>query len=357
MTLKIKAARAACAVLALLVLTLCLAGCADKIKPVEGTEQELQVVGKCDDYDIRYEELRFVTLTYKKTLENKYGEGIWDDPKTAEQHRAELEELVLENLKVNYAVLTGCKNLFVDTEAKAIDEYVQEEIETLINQSEDKGGFGGDFDAYLDWLAENGLTDHYLRFVYHVNFLESAMYQAVISAGIFEYSQENYPDFIDYVLSGGDYVRTIHVYIPVEKIDQKQSYYDTAKKIADELAECESDEDRYNLMCRHIGSKVNKDLTITESGYYFTYNEMGKSYEDAAFALGEYQTSDVVEYGDGFYVLMRLPIQEHFVMMNGQQMLQYYQSARMGEYEDTIKANMTVELNEYGKSLDLTQIK
>lgn len=351
------AIRALTGVMALLMLAICLAGCGSKIKPVESTEQEMQVVGKCEGYDIYFEELRFVTATYKRMLEQKYGQGIWDDPTKAEQYRGELEELVMENLKVNYAVLIGCKNLFVDTEDKEIDDYVQTEIEKLVNQSVDQGGFGGDFDAYLNWLKENGLTDHYLRFIYRVDYLESAMYYAIVDAGIFEYSKDNYSDFLDYVLAGEDYARTIHVYIPIEDQAKKQEYYDTAKGIADELAACEDDDERYSLMCSHIGSAVNKDLTITEAGYYFTYNEMGEEYEAAAFALDVYGTSDVVEYSDGYYVIMRMPIEELYVLMYGDQLLQYYQSAQMGAYQDGIKENMTIELNEFGKSLDLVELE
>ena len=85
--------------------------------------------------------------------------------------------------------------------------------------------------------------------------------------------------------------------------------------------------------------------------------EMGEAYEAAAFALDEYETSGVVEYGGGYYVIMRMPIRELDVLMNGEQLLQYYQSAKMGEYQDKIKENMTVELNEYGKSLDLVHLQ
>jgi hypothetical protein len=84
---------------------------------------------------------------------------------------------------------------------------------------------------------------------------------------------------------------------------------------------------------------------------------MGDEYEAATFSLGEYGVSDVVEYGDGYYVIMRMPIEELYVLMYGEQLLQYYQSAQLGLYEDNIKENMTVEFNEYGLSLDLTQIK
>ena len=64
-----------------------------------------------------YEELRFVTLFYKDSLEGKYGKGIWDDPATAEKYRAELEELVMENLNENYVVLSTCENLGIPTKS------------------------------------------------------------------------------------------------------------------------------------------------------------------------------------------------------------------------------------------------
>ena len=357
MILKIKAVRTLTFSLALLLLLICFVGCSSKIKPVESTEQEMRVIGKCDEYDIYYEELRFVADTYKKTLEKKYGDGIWENPNTAQKYRAELEELVLENLKANYAILIGCQNLFIDTKDAEIDTYVQEQIEALVNQSEAQGGFGGSFDAYLEWLSENKLTDHYLRFIYRTSYLESAMYYAAVDGGLFEYSEKNISDFMDYVLESGDYARTLHIYIPVEDQSKRDEYYETAQSIADALAACTDDDDRYSLMGEYIGSSVNKDMTITETGYYFTYNEMGEEYENAAFALEEYQTSDVVEYGDGYYVIMRMPIEELYVLMNGNQLLQYYQSAKLGAYEDGIKENMIVELNEYGKSLDLVNLE
>lgn len=343
--------------LVLVMLSMLFAGCGNKIKPVESTAEQMQVIGTCAGYDVYFEELQFVTRTYKDSLEKKYGEGIWNDPATAAKYKAELEELVLENLKANYAILQGCENLFVDTDSEDVDTYVQEQIENLVNTDEARGGFGGDFDAYLDWLAENGLTDHYLRFIYSVDYLESVLYYALLDGGLYEYSQENYPEFLDYVLEGEHYARTIHVYIPNETEADKQKNYQTAKEIADALAACEDDRERYRMMCQYIGSSVNKDLQITEAGYYFTHNEMGEAYEDAAFALDAYGVSDVVEYSGAYYVIMRLEIEELYVLMNGESLLQYYHSAQLGAYEDKIKENLTIELNEFGLSLDLTAIK
>ena len=349
--------RLAAALLTVLLLGTVLVGCSDKIKPVESTEQQMRVIGTCGGYKVYYEELVFVTRTYKANLEAKYGQGIWDDPATAAKYKSELEELVFENLKANYAILKGCENVLLETNDKDVDAYVQEQVEKLVNTSEAEGGFGGDFDAYLDWLEENGLTDHYLRFIYRVNFLESSLYYALVDGGMFEYSEKNYSEFLDYVLAGEHYARTVHVYIPNQTEADKSKNYDVAKEIADALAACEGDEERYSLMCQYIGSAVNKDLQITQAGYYFTHNEMGEAYEDAAFGLELYQASGVVEYSDSYYVIMRLPIDELHVLMHGEELLQYYQSAQLGAYEENVKENLTLELNEYGLSLDLTTIK
>lgn len=352
-----KRCRLAALLLSMLLLSTVLVGCSKEIKPVESTEQQMRVIGSCGGYKVYYEELAFVTRTYKQSLEAKYGEGIWDDPATAAGYKSELEELVFENLKANYAILKGCENVLLETNDKDVNAYVQEQVETLVNTPEAEGGFGGDFDAYLAWLEENGLTDHYLRFIYRVDFMESALYYALVDGGMFEYSEQNYSEFLDYVLAGEHYARTIHVYIPNETEADKSKNYDTAKEIADALAACDNDDERYALMCQYIGSAVNKDLQITEVGYYFTHNEMGEAYEDAAFGLELYETSGVVEYSNSYYVIMRLPIEELHVLMHGEELLQYYQSAQLGAYEENVMKNLTLELNEYGLSLDLTTIK
>ena len=97
--------------MAVLMLTAALSGCSKKIEPVESTEEQMRVIGTCAGQKVYYEELAFVTRTYKASLEQKYGKGIWDDPTTAAKYKAELEELVFENLKANYAIIKGCENL------------------------------------------------------------------------------------------------------------------------------------------------------------------------------------------------------------------------------------------------------
>ena len=93
--------------------------------------QDQKVVGTCAGYDVLYEELRYVTLTYKKMFESTYGEGIWDDPAVAETYRAELEETVKRIMLNNYAVLAACQAHAItaeDFKSDAIQDAVDAEI-------------------------------------------------------------------------------------------------------------------------------------------------------------------------------------------------------------------------------------
>ena len=81
-----KILRIAAAVLAIVMLLTAAVSCRSKQEKLEQT-----VVGTCGGFDVLYEELRYVTLTYKEMFESTYGKGIWDDPESAEKYRAELE--------------------------------------------------------------------------------------------------------------------------------------------------------------------------------------------------------------------------------------------------------------------------
>ena len=50
------------------------ASCSGAIK---STDEQARVVGTCGGNDVRYEELRYITLTCKAALADKYGEDIF----------------------------------------------------------------------------------------------------------------------------------------------------------------------------------------------------------------------------------------------------------------------------------------
>ena len=219
-----------------------------------------KTVATCNGFEIPYEELYFVTMFYKDSLELTYGKGIWDDPATAEQYRAELEALVAENLAQNYLVLSACRNLGIRTEGAEIDKYVDAEMKKLRDACSSEQEFE-------ELLAENWMTEHYMRFSLGVNYLESALYYTLLDNGMFRYTLENAADFRDYVANSGDYVRTIHVFIENVEGEDPAANLAEAKKISDALRALEDPQARRELMSDYIGSSVNDDLlTVTGDG-------------------------------------------------------------------------------------------
>ena len=312
-----------------------------------------KTVATCNGFEIPYEELRFLSHLYKESLEFSYGEGIWDDPATAEQYRAELESLIMENLNENYLILSACKERNIDTESKEKKEYVNKEMAKLL-----KNDFGGDEKEMREWIESQGMTENYLRFCIGVEYLQSSLYYDLLDGGTFyKYDVSSIDAFMNYVMTSENYARTIHVFVQNDEGDDIEANRQKAQTMYEHLIAEGDVTERQKLMSTYIGSANNDDLQITGDGYYFTYGEMEKAYEEAAFALEENGVSEVVETVDGFYVIMRLAPDEKYVMLHAQTLLSYYQSAAMGAYIETFDDECKAELNEYGKSLDLLNLE
>lgn len=310
-----------------------------------------RVVALCNGFEIPYEELRFLTMLYKGEMEYEYGEGIWEDPATAEQYRDELETRVRENLPANYVVLSTCRQLGIETNSKTMKNYVKEYVQEM----KDSLGSNAEYKAFL---AEQAMSENHLHFQMGISYLESVIYYTLNDNGLYAYTQENIGEFIDYVMESDEYVRTIHVYIENQEGETMEERLARAQAITDRLKSITDTSERLSAMHAYIGSDVNDDLySVSLDGSYFTRGEMDQPYEDAAFGLEMYGVSDPFVSSGGVFVLMRLPLEEEYVTLNCGTMLEYWQAVKMGLYMDQFRESCTIDWTEYGKSIDLVAMK
>ena len=145
----------------------------------------------------------------------------------------------------------------------------------------------------------------------------------------------------------------------------KQSdYYDTTKSLSSaqdayyELIGIGDDGERLSRMMSLIGSApfVNGYSTI-ENGFYFTEGAMGEVYESAAFALDAYGVSEVIEADEGYYVIMRVPMEENHVKRQASELLTQYRYASLKKKMDEKREKISFEGNDYFNSLKLIDIK
>ncbi len=366
-----------------------------KINP---TAAEKKVIGTAGGYEILYDELRCITLNYRELMELSYGDGIWDKPETAEKYRAELEGYVLSALKVNAAALKTAAEFEITPESDGVSDYISIQLnklasdlaEILVNESDDE-----DFNAsqsminekYVKYLKDNYLSDRYNRYVMSVDGCVEVLRMKLIADGTLPSDEASVKEYIN-----KNFVHVLHISLPITKDTDAETARRDAELVAwilkanlltsDARAELQtrlnlSDLDissassstakLYNRLINAVGndekmkvlvgSTYNKDIGISQNGYYFSRGEYSEAYENAAYALAEGEFSDVVADTQGFYVIQRLPLDQDYINAQLDNLKQQYQAAYINNLIEKTEEQITFSFNEYGMSLDLTKIK
>ena len=103
----------------------------------------------------------------------------------------------------------------------------------------------------------------------------------------------------------------------------------------------------------------NEQKDTTGDGFYFARGEMEKVYEDAAFALvNDYDASGVVETEDGYYIIMRMPLDQTYVNRNLDKLKSSIYFAKLNALVEARYAEMQTDLTRtrFGESLDLVAL-
>ena len=325
------------------------------LKEIERTEEEAKVVGECAGYEIYFDELRYVTLLYGEELDVKYGKysTLTDEQKA--EYEKELDAKVREEIKSNYVILALCERYGIDTDSKEARSYVKESLEDLVDEI-------GSREKYAEWLKENNLTDALVRFIYKVDYLESALLEELtINGEVVEYTAANLDQFVAFVMEEEIYAKVIHVYYPKEHDLYTQRGTTMTMEVnaaLKALGEAKNDKERYNVMKSLIGNApFVQGYSIEGLGSYITYGQMHKDYEKATFALDDYGTSEIVELEEGCYIIMRMPKVRDEVARKAYELVEYYRYAVLKQLKDAKKAEINFIGNEYYDSIKLTEIK
>ena len=305
------------------------------------------VVGSVGGFDVYYEELRWMTMQYKDLLAATYGTDIWENKDTAEQYRAELENMVYSNIIANYAILTLCEQdiltlngvKFIDIESEEIQSLVEDYVDQTILEA------GGRIE-YNRSLEKNYLTDSLYRFITGVDICESILFKYYCELAIIDDSDDAAMDYIY-----ENFIRTVHIYI---QNDAKDSVEDNRKLAEAVRLKLLAGEDINDLV-----SKYSEDRYMASGdGYYFTHGQYSKTYEDAAFALEMNGVSEVVETYSGFYVIQRLPLDDVYILSHFlSELKDQYLIAVFDKEIEACKKDLTFVPNEFGKSLDLVEME
>ena len=326
--------------LSLLFTTLSLSSCNNKDK------LNRTVVGHVGNYEVYYEELRWLTMQYKDLYESSYGEGIWDKEETAEKYRAELEKSVYSAIVSNYTILTLCDDPMLTLNGEKLIDINSNSVQEIVNQfiNDTLKEAGGEAN-YKKELKENYLTDSLYRFITGIDVCENLLFKQYCELRLIDDSNDA---AYDYIIN--NFIRTKHIYIQNDASDDSAANRALAESIRVKLM---NGEDLDTLI-----ENYSEDGYMTEEGYYFTHGQYSKAYEDASFALEIGQVSPVVETFSGYYVIQRLELDTEHVMRNLLLGLKdQYLLAVFDKYVEECKATLTFIPNDFGREQDLVKMK
>ncbi len=322
-----------------------LTACADEW---DKTGQE--VIGKSGEYEVYYEELRFVTLYYKDVLSQKYGEGIWNDPATAESHRKELEDLVWDAMKNNYTVLAACEEYRITKEDMESDA-IQDAVDKQIKEARDAAG---NKKAFREELKKSYVTEHFMRFSLAVTEMEYELYYVLVD-DLGNDVMQSQDAFYDWLLE--DNAACVqHLFIRNDPGDSKEENLALAKE-AEALLRNAADAEK--KMAELIGNATyNEDPTNT-SPYFIVRHVYDEAFEKEAMNMthDEGLVSSVVETEEGYYVLVSMKYDTQALLSKLPDLHYSYRWARVEETVQSFRDKVVIELNEYGKSIDLLNIQ
>ena len=291
-----------------------------------------RAVGTCAGYDVLYEEFRYMTLSVRDRMAETYGAEIWDDPASAEAHRAELEETVFSQLAKEYTVLAAAAIYLPDrsigdkTTKTAVDAAVNEAIETFGSKKE-----------YKKILDELYMTEHLMRFELAKAELETALNSA-FTVGT---ELENNETFSAWLTGDFNFVRVKQITLPASA---------DAAAIRSALENGETPENAI------------KDLSgasVTAPFYLVRGLAEDPTLEKDAFALKSVgAVGEARETEGGYRILVRMDDQTEAFLANQasayrKRLCDVLADAKFAEIESSLR----LELNDYGRSLDLLKIK
>ena len=316
-----------------------------------------KAVATMGEYEIPYEQLRFVTMTYKAELDAIYGDGndengtIWDDAATAEKYRAELEELVWATIRTDYAVLQACTTHGIGHkvfEGKEIEDAVDQLIDDEIAQFSSKKEFNAA-------LKEAYATENILRFKYALDEMKYLLRAAMQKEGEFMTDESEFEAW----LTNGNCVYVQHFLLYHESDEEKAENYIILENARQQLISGK-------LTLEQCINLANDDL-YNVAPYYLVRNAHNDTLVNAGLALQNVDdVSEIVEVEGALYVLVRMeeiPVTgadgttETPLSLQLTDLLSDYQWAIVGDAVEAAKADLTITLNDYGKSIDLVAMK
>ena len=262
--------------------------------------------------EVSWSEFYYMLYSAVSQLQYYLGDMDWDE-ECMEGYGTTFEEysmqLTMDSIKQFHAIEKKSKDMGIsltDEDLTRIEE--NEKAFKIQNCGEEATD-----EAFNAFLLENFyLTNDVYEFVNRNSVLYEKLFLESVGVNGEKVSDTDIEDFI----ARAPYVTTKHILLmtvdsqtgeALSKDEIKQAE-ETAKQLLEQLKGI-PERDTLVSTFDTLMQEYNEDpgVKLFPNGYTFTKGQMYEVFEQAAFALEEYQISDIVESEAGYHILLRLP--------------------------------------------------
>lgn len=275
--------------------------------------------GGTDD-TVTYDEYRYYQLLYKN-----YFDGGDDSYWTLypDMH-ARVTDMYYTELRRNHTVLAECEKyglLLTEAEQDALDKTCAEFI----------AAFGGP-DYFREALDPYYMTEYYFRYQSELELLYEKLDNYYRENGMILTDDAD----IRTMLDTDEFIRCKHILIKNDTGEDAEENRALAQSLLDRIR---AGEDFDTLMKEYT---EDPGIQSEPDGYYFFRGEMEQTFEEASFALGEGEISEVVASSYGYHIIWRCEKEASYMDENLQTIKSTYLALAFYQVLDAISAEWTV---------------
>lgn len=308
----------------LLSMVLCLSlftGCGEKTEETTPAELDYKQAFAKNDPDtvvmhingnpVTWSEFYYMLSTAVSQLNYYLGDIVWDQEcisgygTTFEEYSM---QLTMDSIKQFHALKQQAKEMGV-TLSEDDRQMIQETVDAFKTANCGEDATDEDFRTYL--MDNFYLTEDVYQFINENSVLYEKLFTECIGEMGEKITDEEIQEYVDAV----PYVTAKHILLKTvndageplsdEEIakakETAEDIYAQLKKVKDQKKLAEKFDE---LMQKHT---QDEGTEVFPNGYTFTTGEMVQAFEAAAFALEEYEMSEIVETEYGYHILLRLP--------------------------------------------------
>lgn len=337
-------------IIATLLLTV---SCGSDYEPVPSTDEEARVVMtftlEGEKYELKYELYRTFFLTYKSLVDGG-DSSVWTG-ENKEEYIKKIDGMITSSACDIFATLHIAKKIGKNPYSNDYEQKIKELIKTGIEGGADSDstyeGFGGDYDAYLESLADYYMNysvstlilRYSLAYSDVVNYYKGNIYEEDLDEGIkvgeLEFQESDVLNFYN----GDASVRVLMATLDTASFTEKR-----AQEIRDKIESFNAEESVKNYILSFTATTEEDAAKGIIIGRHSLDEAYYSAITEAAFELDTFETSSVITVATGaeskYYILYKTQKSEEFYNANKADVYSAFIDNEIGKIINTAKTDL-----------------